>query len=103
MPGLSISTMNIDMPRCLGTVVSVLPVTATLGAAAGGFIGYELMSLVEFSSMPPEAYAGLTVFAVHGSAIVGGATSWISGAVYTGKKWYNTYKAIKRSKDITDK
>jgi len=84
----------------IGTVVSVIPITAALGAAAGGLIGYELMSCVDYSNMSTEGGFGMAMFTIAAPAMVGGATSWISGALYTGKKWYNTFKASKRLNDI---
>lgn len=86
----------------VGTVVSVIPVTAALGAAIGGFVGYELLSYVNTEGMSPESGYAMGMFTVAAPAVIGGATSWISGAIYTGKKWYNTHKSSKRLNDIIE-
>lgn len=85
----------------IGTIVSVIPITAALGFVAGGFIGYELLPYVDTSGMSPEGGFGAAMFTVAAPAVIGGTVSWVSGAAYSAKKWYNTYKASKKRNNQT--
>ena len=53
----------------VGTIVSVIPVTAALGFVAGGFIGYELLPYIDTSGMSPEGGYGMAMLTVAAPAV----------------------------------
>ena len=70
--------------------------TAAAGSMAGGLGAYYfILPNIDISNMSSADGLAISLFTVFAPAATSAAASWITGAVYSAKKWYNTYKASK--------